>query len=72
VLLAAVATIGLGLVLGPEAPLLALGGGIAGFLTSLPRRTMPDQGKQVLAAAAAATSCGRSHWQSSLPSRHSW
>jgi H+/Cl- antiporter ClcA len=53
VLLAAVATVGLGLVLGPEAPVLALGSGIALFLSGLPRRTMPDQGKQVLAAAAA-------------------
>lgn len=53
VLLAAVATVGLGLVLGPEAPLLALGSGIALFAVNLPRRTMPDQGKQVLAAAAA-------------------
>jgi H+/Cl- antiporter ClcA len=53
VLLAAVATVGLGLVLGPEAPVLALGSGIALFLAGLPKRTMPDQAKQVLTAAAA-------------------
>ena len=45
VLLAAVASIGLGLVLGPEAPLIALGGGL-GFLTvkSLRRETPPEFG----------------------------
>jgi H+/Cl- antiporter ClcA len=53
VLLAAVATVGLGLVLGPEAPLLALGSGIALLLAGLPRRKMPDQARQVLVAAAA-------------------
>ena len=53
VLLAAVATVGLGLVLGPEAPVFALGSGIALFLAGLPKRTMPDQAKQVLTAAAA-------------------
>ena len=53
VVLAALATIGLGLVLGPEAPLLALGGGLALFLTGLPKRPMPDQDRQLLAAAAA-------------------
>ncbi|BCJ46535.1 hypothetical protein GCM10010168_61740 [Actinoplanes ianthinogenes] len=53
VLLAAVATIGLGLVLGPEAPLLALGTGLALWLLGLSRRPMPDQAIQVVAASAA-------------------
>ena len=45
VLLAAIASIGLGLVLGPEAPLIALGGGL-GFLTvqALRRDTPPELG----------------------------
>jgi H+/Cl- antiporter ClcA len=53
VVLAAIATIGLGLVLGPEAPLIALGGGVALFLVDLARREVPDQAKLVLAAAGA-------------------
>lgn len=52
VVLAATATIGLGLVLGPEAPLIAIGSGVALFLTGLSRRTIPDQAKLVLGAAA--------------------
>jgi H+/Cl- antiporter ClcA len=51
--LAAVATVGLGLVLGPEAPLMALGGGTALFLAGLPKQPVPDQGKQVIAASGA-------------------
>lgn len=51
VILAAVATVGLGLVLGPEAPLIALGGGVALFLVDRARRPVPDQAKLVLAAA---------------------
>jgi len=43
VLLAAVASIGLGLVLGPEAPLLALGGGLALLTLRLSRREPPPQ-----------------------------
>jgi H+/Cl- antiporter ClcA len=50
VLLAALATIGLGIVLGPEAPLIALGSGL-GFLTiRLARRDAPPQAVTVLAA----------------------
>ena len=53
VALAAVATIGLGLVLGPEAPLMALAGGVAVFLIRLSRRqVVPGQATQVLGAAA--------------------
>jgi H+/Cl- antiporter ClcA len=50
--LAAVATIGLGLVLGPEAPLLGLGAGVALFLVGRARRPVPDQAKLIIAAAA--------------------
>ena len=52
VVLAALASIGLGLVLGPEAPLIGLGTGIALLLVELPRREVPDQARLVLAAAA--------------------
>ena len=51
VLLAALASIGLGLVLGPEAPLIALGTGLALYLVGLSKRPVPEQGKMVLAAA---------------------
>ena len=51
VLLAAVASIGLGIVLGPEAPLMALGGGI-GFLTIRAlRKDSPPAVGQLLASA---------------------
>jgi H+/Cl- antiporter ClcA len=50
-LLAAAATIGLGLVLGPEAPLIGLGTGLALFVVALSRRPVPDQAKMVIAAA---------------------
>jgi H+/Cl- antiporter ClcA len=43
VMLAAIATIGLGLVLGPEAPLLALGGGLAVLAIRLVRKTLPTR-----------------------------
>jgi H+/Cl- antiporter ClcA len=52
VLLAALASIGLGLVLGPEAPLIALGTGLALFTVQLSRRDVPDQAGLILAAAA--------------------
>ncbi len=51
VLLAALASIALGVVLGPEAPLIALGTGLALYLVGLSRRPVPDQGKMILAAA---------------------
>jgi H+/Cl- antiporter ClcA len=51
VLLAAFATIGLGLVLGPEAPLIALGGGLAVFTLGLIRRDSPPEVQTVIAAA---------------------
>jgi H+/Cl- antiporter ClcA len=49
--LAAIATIGLGLVLGPEAPLIALGSGLAVLTIRLARREMPPQVPVVIAAA---------------------
>jgi H+/Cl- antiporter ClcA len=50
VMLAAVAGIGLGLVLGPEAPLLALGGGLGTLAIQLVRRDAPPQVVMVMAA----------------------
>jgi chloride channel protein, CIC family len=51
VLLAAVASLGLGVVLGPEAPLIALGGGLAVCAVRLARRDTPPQVATVVAAA---------------------
>jgi H+/Cl- antiporter ClcA len=51
VILAAVATLGFGLVLGPEAPLIALGGGLAALTVQLVRRDAPQQVVTVMAAA---------------------
>jgi len=51
VVLAALATLCFGLVLGPEMPLIALGGGLAVLATRLARRPVPDQAATVLAAA---------------------
>ena len=53
ILLAALATLGLGLVLGPEAPLIALGGGLAVVAVRLVKKDTPDQVMAVLAASAA-------------------
>jgi len=53
VLLAAVATLGLGLVLGPEAPLLALGMGLGILSIKLVRKDTPDQALGLMAAAGA-------------------
>jgi H+/Cl- antiporter ClcA len=51
VLLAAVAGIGLGVVLGPEAPLIALGGALGILTVGMVRKGAPDQVKMVMAAA---------------------
>ena len=51
VMLAAVAGIGLGVVLGPEAPLLALGGGLGILTVDMVRKGAPDQVKLIMAAA---------------------
>jgi H+/Cl- antiporter ClcA len=49
--LAAFATLGLGLVLGPEAPLIAIGGGLAVFAVKLAKKDAPPMLLVVLAAA---------------------
>jgi H+/Cl- antiporter ClcA len=49
--LAALATLGLGLVLGPEAPLIAIGGGLAVFAVKLAKKDAPPQLLMVMAAA---------------------
>ncbi len=51
VILAGLATIGSGLVLGPEAPLIALGGGLAALVIGLSRRDTPPQVLMVVVAA---------------------
>ena len=48
--LAAVASIGLGAVVGPEAPLIAIGGGLAAAAVRLSRRDVPAQALAVIAA----------------------
>lgn len=53
ILLAALASLGLGLVLGPEAPLIALGSGVAVFAVKRAKKDTPDQVLSVIAAAAA-------------------
>lgn len=52
VVLAGVATIGLGIVLGPEAPLIAIGGGLGFLALDLVRPDAPADARQVLAASA--------------------
>ena len=49
--LAALATLSLGVVLGPEAPLIALGGGLGVCAIRLVKRDAPDRTKAVVAAA---------------------
>ena len=51
VLLAALATLALGAVVGPEAPLIALGGGLAALAIRLLRRGAPEQAVAMVAAA---------------------
>ncbi len=51
VFLAALATLSLGAVLGPEAPLIALGGGLAAAAVKLSRRDIPARATTVVAAA---------------------
>ena len=52
VLAAAIATIGLGVVLGPEAPLIALGSGLGAIAIRAARKDAPDQVVAIVAAAA--------------------
>jgi H+/Cl- antiporter ClcA len=51
VILAGLATVGSGLVLGPEAPLIALGSGVAVLAVSVTRREFPSQAMMIIAAA---------------------
>jgi H+/Cl- antiporter ClcA len=53
VVLAAFATLGLGLVLGPEAPLIAIGMGLGMLAIQLVRRDAPDQTRSLMAATGA-------------------
>jgi H+/Cl- antiporter ClcA len=48
--IAALASIGLGAVVGPEGPLIALGGGLAYLVTKLAKRDVPAQSAMVLGA----------------------
>ena len=50
VVLAGLATIGFGLVLGPEAPLIVSGAGVAGVTISLARRDLPQQSLALITA----------------------
>jgi H+/Cl- antiporter ClcA len=51
VILAALATLCFGLVLGPEMPLIALGGGLALLATRLARRPLPDRAVAIVSSA---------------------
>jgi H+/Cl- antiporter ClcA len=51
VVLAAVATLGFGMVLGPEAPLIGIATGVALWVAGRSRRPIPDQALTVIAAA---------------------
>jgi H+/Cl- antiporter ClcA len=53
VIVAGLATVGSGLVLGPEAPLIAIGSGVAVIAVSLTRRPFPSQALMIIAAAGA-------------------
>jgi H+/Cl- antiporter ClcA len=50
VVLAALATLTFGIVLGPEMPLILLGGGLALLATKLPRKPLPEQAVTVIGA----------------------
>lgn len=50
IILAALATLGLGAVLGPEAPLIAIGGGLGAWAVRLAKRDAPAQTSAVMAA----------------------
>jgi H+/Cl- antiporter ClcA len=51
VFLAALASLSLGVVLGPEAPLMALGGGLAALTVRLVKRDAPERAHQVIGSA---------------------
>lgn len=58
VLAAAIAGLGLGIVLGPEAPLLALGGGLGALAVHLAKRDAPPMASTVIAAAGSFAALG--------------
>jgi H+/Cl- antiporter ClcA len=58
VFLAALASIGLGLVVGPEAPLIAIGGGLGIFAATQLQKAGPEQVGALLAAAGAFSALG--------------
>jgi H+/Cl- antiporter ClcA len=51
IILAALATLGLGAVLGPEAPLIAIGGGLGALTVRLARRNAPPMALMIMASA---------------------
>jgi chloride channel protein, CIC family len=53
VILAGLATVGSGLILGPEGPLIAIGAGVALLAVSLSRRDVPPQALQIIGMAGA-------------------
>ena len=65
ILVAAVASLALGAVVGPEAPAIALGGGLAVLVVKLARRDMPASTYAVIAAAgsfAGSARCSGTRW----------
>lgn len=58
VILAALASIGLGLVVGPEAPLIAIGGGLGIFAARQLQKAAPDEVGAILGAAGAFSALG--------------
>jgi H+/Cl- antiporter ClcA len=56
VLLAGLATLGLGLVLGPSAPVIAIGAGLGLFLLNQVKKDAPDQVRMVIAVAGSCAS----------------
>ncbi len=53
VIIAATASVGLGPVIGPEGPLIAIGGGVAVLLVRLVRRNLPDQAANLVSVTGA-------------------
>src|SRR5688500_20376276 len=51
IILAALATLGLGAVLGPEAPLIAIGGGLGALTVRLVRKDAPPMALMIMASA---------------------
>lgn len=65
IFLAAVASLGLGVVIGPEAPVIALGGGLAVMAVKLARRDVPGSAGAIIAATgsfAATARCWVTRW----------